>query len=231
MRRSKRLWRCKNEVNFRLIRIHGYGFWNSLLGNPANTRYTRKNAKEFLASADRQCVNQLVCVGEITVKINLIWAQAHHRVIGLNGTMPWHLPEDLAHFKRTTLGCPVIMGRKTWDSLPLKFRPLPGRTNLVLTRQADWHEDGVLQARSLHDAIALLGQMIPQPATVWVIGGAQIYAQALPLATKVVVTEIDADYTGDAFAPQLDAAWREVLRESHLSSTGLAFSFVTYTRI
>jgi dihydrofolate reductase len=165
------------------------------------------------------------------MQINLIWAQAHHRVIGLNGTMPWHLPEDLSHFKRTTLGCPVIMGRKTWDSLPARFRPLPGRTNLVLTRQADWREDGVLQASSLHDAIALLEQMTPRPATVWVIGGAQIYVQALPLAHTVVITEIDADIAGDTFAPKLGAGWREVLRESHLSSTGLAFSFVTYTRI
>jgi dihydrofolate reductase len=165
------------------------------------------------------------------MQINLIWAQAHHRVIGLNGTMPWHLSEDLAHFKRTTLGCPVIMGRKTWDSLPARFRPLPGRTNLVLTRQADWHEPGVLQSSDLQDALSLLSGMNPQPAAVWVIGGAQIYAQALPLAHTVVITEIDADIAGDTFAPKLDAEWREVLRESHLSSTGLAFSFVTYTRI
>ncbi len=165
------------------------------------------------------------------MQINLIWAQAHHRVIGKDGTMPWHLPEDLAHFKRTTLGCPVIMGRKTWDSLPARFRPLPGRTNLVLTRQTDWHQPGVLQSSDLQDALSLLSQMNPQPAAVWVIGGAQIYAQALPLAHKVVVTEIDAEFAGDAFAPKLDAAWREVLRESHLSSTGLAISFVTYTRI
>lgn len=165
------------------------------------------------------------------MQINLIWAQAHHRVIGKDGTMPWHLPEDLAHFKRTTLGSPVIMGRKTWDSLPARFRPLPGRTNLVLTRQGDWHQPGVLQSSDLQDALSLLSQMNPQPTAVWIIGGSQIYAQALPLAHKVVVTEIDAEFAGDAFAPKLDATWREVLRESHLSSTGLAISFVTYTRI
>jgi dihydrofolate reductase len=164
------------------------------------------------------------------MQINLIWAQARNRVIGKDGTMPWHLPEDLAHLKRTTLGCPVIMGRKTWDSLPPKFRPLPGRTNIVLTRQTDWHEAGVLQVGSLHDAIATFKQLTPQPATIWVIGGAQIYAQALPMAHKLVVTEIDAEYAGDAFAPQLDTSWHEVLRESHHSSTGLAFSFVTYAR-
>jgi dihydrofolate reductase len=169
-------------------------------------------------------------MGEITVKINLIWAQAHHRVIGLNGTMPWHLPEDLAHFKRTTLGCPVIMGRKTWDSIPAKFRPLPGRVNIVLTRQDNWHENGVQSSKKLRDALSFCEHIQPAPSAVWVIGGAQIYAQALPLAHQVVVTEIDASYAGDAFAPELGKEWRETQRESHRSSTGLAYSFVTYSR-
>jgi dihydrofolate reductase len=163
--------------------------------------------------------------------INLIWAQAHHRVIGKNGTMPWHLPEDLAHFKRTTLGSPVIMGRKTWDSLPPKFRPLPGRTNIVLTRQSDWHHDGVQRCSDLRQALAVCDQIAPQPPAVWVIGGAQIYAQALPIAHSVVVTEIDAAFAGDAFAPELGKAWRETQRTPHHSATGLAYSFVTYARI
>jgi dihydrofolate reductase len=144
--------------------------------------------------------------------------------------MPWHLPEDLAHFKRTTLGCPVIMGRKTWDSLPIKFRPLPGRTNVVLTRQADWHEIGVLRATDLRKALLFCEQLSPLPNTAWVIGGAQIYAQALPLAHTVVVTEIDAEFAGDALAPQLGTEWHEIQRESHASATGLHYSFVTYTR-
>jgi dihydrofolate reductase len=164
------------------------------------------------------------------MQINLIWAQAHHRVIGLGGTMPWHLPADLAHFKRTTLGCPVIMGRKTWDSIPAKFRPLPGRANIVLTRQADWHQHGVQRSGQLSEALALCEQISPQPPAVWVIGGAQIYAQALPLADTVVVTEIDAEFAGDAFAPQLGKEWREIQRESHPGTTGLAYSFVTYSR-
>eukprot|EP01034_Spumella_vulgaris_P005279 gene5279-6738_t len=105
----------------------------------------------------------------------------------------------MAHFKQTTMGCPVIMGRKTWDSLPPKFRPLPGRLNIVVTRQADWHAEGVLSAGSLAQARALC----PAEAQVWVIGGAQIYAQALPLATRAVITEIDADFEGDAHAPAL----------------------------
>lgn len=160
------------------------------------------------------------------MSLNLIWAQARNGVIGHNNAMPWRLPEDMAHFKQTTLGCPVIMGRKTWDSLPLKFRPLPGRTNIVVTRQADWQAEGVLRAGSLAEARALC----PPEAPVWVIGGAQIYAQALPLAARAVVTEIDADFEGDAYAPALDAGWRETARAQHVSATGLPFAFVTYQR-
>ncbi len=166
------------------------------------------------------------------MQINLIWAQAHGRVIGNNGAMPWHLPADLAHFKRTTLGCPVIMGRKTWDSLPVKFRPLPGRANIVLTRQSDWHENGVSPKENLESALLFCEQLAPRPGAVWVIGGAQIYAQALPLATKLVVTEIDAFFEGDAFAPALGPEWRETQRESHTAApAGLAHSFVTYLKI
>jgi dihydrofolate reductase len=164
------------------------------------------------------------------MQINLIWAQARHRVIGLNGTMPWHLPEDLAHLKRTTLGCPVIMGRKTWDSIPAKFRPLPGRTNIVLTRQADWQENGAQRVGDLQEALSFCKQLASQPDTVWVIGGAQIYAQALPLAHKAVVTEIEADVAGDSFAPQFDASWHETAREAHVSSSGLHYSLVTHVR-
>ena len=158
--------------------------------------------------------------------IHLIYARAANGVIGKDGTMPWHLPEDLAHFKRTTLGCPVIMGRKTWDSLPARFRPLPGRTNVVVTRQTGWRAEGVAVAHSLPEAIELCGAA----ADAWVIGGAEVYAQALPLATSVVVTEIEAVYAGDAYAPVLGRQWRESARESHAAASGLKFSFVTYTR-
>lgn len=164
------------------------------------------------------------------MQINVIWAQAHNRVIGLNGSMPWHLSEDLAHFKRTTLGCPVIMGRKTWDSLPPKFRPLPGRANIVLTRQTGWQTHGVQASPDLHGALLFCEQIQPAVPAVWVIGGAQIYAQALPLAHKIVITEIDATFEGDAFAPQLGAEWHETQRESHTSASGLAYSFVTYLK-
>lgn len=161
------------------------------------------------------------------MEIALIYARAANGVIGKNGTMPWHLPEDMAHFKRLTQGCPVIMGRKTWDSLPPRFRPLPGRANIVVTRQADWNEIGAQRASSLREAL----QICEQSATAWVIGGAQIYAQALPLAQRVEVTEIERDFDGDAYAPPLGPQWREAARERVVSASGLPLSFVTYMRV
>jgi len=158
------------------------------------------------------------------MKLHLIFARASNGVIGTNNTLPWHLPEDLAHFKRCTLGCPVIMGRKTWDSLPPKFRPLPGRLNVVVTRQTDWQAEGAAVAHSLPEAMTLC----PEDADAWVIGGADIYAQALPYASTAVITEIHQAFEGDAFAPQLGASWTEVARQSHTAANGLPFSFVTY---
>ena len=158
------------------------------------------------------------------MQLGLVYARAANGVIGRDGGLPWHLPEDLAHFKAVTLGAPVIMGRKTWDSLPPKFRPLPGRRNIVVTRQRDWHAPGAEVAPSLEDAIALC----KDADRVWVIGGAQLYAQAVTLAQVAEVTEIEQDVDGDAFAPTLGPAWHEVARERHCSSKGLPFSFVTY---
>jgi dihydrofolate reductase len=159
-------------------------------------------------------------------RINLIYARADNGVIGHEGTMPWHLPEDLAHFKALTMACPVIMGRKTWDSLPMRFRPLPGRTNVVITRQPDWQEAGAEPAASLDQALTLCA-----PAEeVWVIGGAQIFAQAEPLAHRIEVTEIAQDFAGDVFAPQLGPQWVAVTREDRVSSTGLNFSFIRYNK-
>ena len=160
-------------------------------------------------------------------QVNLIYARATNGVIGHKGTMPWHLPEDLAHFKRLTQGWPVIMGRKTWDSLPPRFRPLPGRRNVVITRQSGWHATGALGASSLADALA---QCSPSEE-VWVIGGAQIYAQALLLAQRIEVTEIAKNFEGDAFAPYLGPEWTETAREDHTAASGLAFSFVTLERV
>ncbi|MFZ4480801.1 MAG: dihydrofolate reductase [Rhodoferax sp.] len=160
------------------------------------------------------------------MRLNLIFARALNGVIGNKNALPWHLPEDMAHFKRTTLGCPVIMGRKTWDSLPPRFRPLPGRLNVVLTRQPGWTAQGALCAHSLSQACALC----PDNSDIWVIGGAELYAQALPLADCAVITEINASYEGDAFAPQFGPQWTETERERLVSTTGVEFSFVTYRR-
>jgi len=158
--------------------------------------------------------------------LNLIFARARNGVIGKDNTLPWHLPEDLAHFKHTTLGQPVVMGRKTWESLPPKFRPLHGRTNIVVTRQTDWQAVGAVVAHSLEEAM----QHCPAEAHVWVIAGAEVYAQAMPLASRAVVTEIDADFEGDAFAPTFDSHWQETTRSTHVAANGLTYSVVTLTR-
>ena len=159
-------------------------------------------------------------------RLHLIFARAANGVIGKDNALPWHLPEDMAHFKRTTLGCPVIMGRKTWDSLPPKFRPLPGRLNIVVTRDAQWQAAGAARAGSLEEAVALC----PPGVEAWVIGGAQVYAAALHLADTAVVTEIAQDFEGDAFAPVFGPSWRETARETHTAANGLPFAFVTYTQ-
>ncbi len=160
------------------------------------------------------------------MKLHLIYARGANGVIGRDGQMPWYLPEDLAHFKRLTRGAPVVMGRKTWDSLPHRFKPLPERQNIVITRQPDWHENGVQRTSSLDGAL----QLCKSAATVWVIGGAQIYAQALPLADVVEVTEIERDYAGDAYAPELGPQWVEQSRERLVSQDGTPLSFVRYER-
>lgn len=160
------------------------------------------------------------------MQLKLIFARASNGVIGHNNALPWHLPEDLAHFKRTTLGCPVIMGRKTWDSLPAKFRPLPGRLNVVVTRQPGWQATGALVAHSVDQAC----QLCPPDSTAWVIGGAELYALAEPLATEAVVTEIDHAFDGDALAPKLGPQWLETSRLPQTATNGMTFSLVTYRR-
>ncbi|MES2739799.1 MAG: dihydrofolate reductase [Pseudomonadota bacterium] len=144
--------------------------------------------------------------------------------IGLQNRMPWHLPEDLAHFKRLTSGHPIIMGRKTFDSIG---RPLPNRRNIVVTRNGQWRHDGVEAAGSLEQAMALVGRT---PA--FVIGGAQIYQQAIALAERIVRTEIGRHYACDAFFPAPDPAlWEEKERVSHRSEqAGLDYAFVTLER-
>jgi dihydrofolate reductase len=158
----------------------------------------------------------------------MIYARARNGVIGKQGQLPWHLPEDLAHFKRTTLGQPVLMGRVTWESLPEKFRPLPGRSNVVVSRQPSFLASGAQVVVSLEAAMALF----PPAEVIWLIGGAQLYAQGLSIASEIVVTEIDADYEGDAYAPSLSPSdWIETQRTSHVSAQGLAYHLVTLQKI
>lgn len=153
----------------------------------------------------------------------LVVAVADNGVIGVDGDLPWRLPPDLAHFKRTTLGHVVVMGRKTYDSMG---RPLPGRTNVVVTRQADWSAEGVLTAGSLDEALTLASAY---DGDVMVIGGGEIYAQAMDLADEIVLTEVHLCPEGDARFPALDAGWREVSREAH-EHEGVAFDFVRLER-
>ena len=160
--------------------------------------------------------------------IGMVWAQARGGVIGRDGTMPWHVPEDLAHFKRLTSGATVVMGRATWDSLPPRFRPLPGRRNVVLTRRRDLRLDGAEVAHSLQDALA------GAAGDVWVMGGGQVYAAAVPLADRLVVTELDVQVDGDVHAPQVGEGWRCSAADPadgwHRSSAGLDYRILTYLR-
>ena len=141
--------------------------------------------------------------------------------------MPWHIPEDLHHFKRVTDGSAVLMGRRTWDSLPERFRPLPGRENIVITRDETWAAPGAIVARSLDDAIA-------QYPDAWVMGGAQIYEASMSHATELVVTELDINVPGDAYAPTIDRSWRVEATDPatgwHTSRDGVPFRWVWYFR-
>jgi dihydrofolate reductase len=158
-------------------------------------------------------------------QITLVVAMDAKRGIGIDNKLPWHLPEDLAHFKRVTLGQPIIMGRKTFDSIG---RPLPGRRNIVVTRNRGWRHEGVDAVASLEEAIALAGDA---PASI--IGGAQIFSEALDLADRMIVTHIEREYHCDTFFPEIDPGkWAATVREpQHSQAQDLDFSFVTYERI
>lgn len=157
-------------------------------------------------------------------RVYLVAAVAANGVIGAQGKLPWHLPEDLKHFKALTLGHPVIMGRKTWESLG---KALPGRDNIVVTRTPGYDAPGASVASSLDGALALCAG---EP-TVFVIGGAELYAEALPVADGLVLTEIQRDYSGDARFPDYNsAAWRETQRKPQTSAEGLRFDYVLYEK-
>jgi dihydrofolate reductase len=156
---------------------------------------------------------------------SLIWAQSTSGIIGRAGGIPWQLPEDLIHFKALTMGHTVVMGRRTWESLPAKFRPLPGRRNVVLTQQTGFTSEGATVVRSLDEALT-------DPDT-WVVGGEQIYTLAMPRASRCEVTEVDIDLPrddGDVVAPLLDETWVGTTGEWETSRTGLRYRFHTYLR-
>ena len=159
-------------------------------------------------------------------RVSVIAALARNRVIGIENRLPWRLPEDLAHFKALTLNHPILMGRKTFESLG---RPLPGRTNIVITRNPGYRRDGCLVADSIPAALALCRDA----AEIFFIGGAELYGQAIPLADRLYLTEVDIEAEGDARFPDYDrSAFREVSRESHTGEKGdaLEFDFAVYER-
>lgn len=171
----------------------------------------------------------------------MIWAEARGGAIGRAGDMPWHLPEDLAHFKRSTLGAPVIMGRRTWESLPARVRPLPGRTNLVVTRDSTYSAPGATVVGSLDAALQALepgagsgAESAAGPGTVdaWIMGGGELYRSALPRASELVITRIALDVPdADTFAPQLGAEWQ--LAEAgadERAASGLGYRFERWLR-
>jgi dihydrofolate reductase len=156
--------------------------------------------------------------------IGLIWAQARGGVIGADGGIPWRLPEDMAHFRAVTSGGTVVMGRRTWDSLPPRFRPLPGRENVVVTRDPSWSAEGAVVAHSVDDALD------GATGDVWVIGGGEIYRLALPLADRLEVTEVDLDVAGDTIAPPIGPEWELAPGPWQQSADGLRYRFVACTR-
>jgi dihydrofolate reductase len=160
--------------------------------------------------------------------IGMIWAQAANGVIGRGGALPWRLPEDMARFRALTTGTTVVMGRRTWESIPERFRPLPGRRNVVLSLQAGWAAPGAEVAPSVDEALALAD------GDAWVIGGASVYAAAMPRADVLEVTELAEPVDGDVLAPDVGPEWSVAAVDPgdgwHTSASGLRYRFVTHRR-
>ncbi|WP_072313092.1 dihydrofolate reductase [Agrococcus sp. Marseille-P2731] len=182
--------------------------------------------------------------------LGMIWAQARGGVIGEAGDMPWSLPEDMQRFKAITMGHPVVMGRRTWESFPERFRPLPGRDNIVITSDRDYLAAGARTVASLEEALAAARAIAGTEGEVWVIGGGRVYRDALPLADRLEITDIDLDASGDTTAPDpgaiaadqrahdaspADAPWAEIAREPatgwHTSASGLRYAYRSLERV
>jgi dihydrofolate reductase len=185
--------------------------------------------------------------------LGMIWAQARGGVIGEAGDMPWRLPEDMARFKAVTLGHPVVMGRRTWESFPERFRPLPGRDNIVITSNPDYIAPGARVVASLDEALAAAGSLLAAAGEaqgeIWIIGGGRVYREAIDLADRLEITDIDLDAPGDTVAPDpmapdaagprvtgaADALWREAARDPatgwHESTSGLRYAYRTLERV
>ena len=164
-------------------------------------------------------------------RLSLIAAVAKNRAIGKDGQLLWHLPDDMRYFRETTRGKPVIMGRKTWESLPAKFRPLPGRQNSVVSRNPDFSAPGASLFSSVEDALNALSAL-DTASEVFVIGGAALYSEMLPHAERLYLTEIDADFDGDVFFPEFPRAdWRELSRHKGPEQNGLHYSYAIYARV
>lgn len=160
------------------------------------------------------------------MSVSIIVGMAKNRVIGADNDLPWHIPADLKYFKATTLGKPILMGRKTFDSIG---KPLPGRQNIVITRNDAWEHDGVTVSPSLEAAISSAGEV----DEVMIVGGAQIYQQALSMADRMYITEVDLECEGDAVFPEFDVSeWKETSRQAHPAEGGKpAYAFVVYDRL
>ena len=171
----------------------------------------------------------------MTPRLSVLAAMARNRVIGHNNAIPWRLPHDLKHFKELTMGHPLIMGRKTYESIG---RLLPGRTSIIITRQPDYEVPGALVVRSIGEALSICSQTKSEEAEhlvpvneCFVIGGADIFQQMLPLCDRLYMTEIQKDFEGDAYFPEFDRNdWREISREEHADDDGLEYHFVTLDR-
>ena len=162
--------------------------------------------------------------------ISLVAALAQNRVIGGSGNLLWHIPEDLRHFKELTRGKTVLMGRKTWESLPPQFRPLPERRNLVMTRNADFRVDVLAQGAEVFASLPEALSSVPE-GEVCVIGGGEIYAQAMPMANALHLTHIEAEFAGDTFFPEITEDWQEVARATKIDErSGLTLHFVSYAK-